>query len=165
MPVLHQGFGGGTITRGGRLGNVSNKWYGGGLRFDCTQCGNCCTGPPGYVWVTREEIRRISVHLGRSDGWLDKDLLRRIGFKYSLVERANGDCVFLIGTGNGHRGCAIYPVRPLQCRTWPFWSLNLKSASTWSQAGEVCPGMNNGRTFAVDQIEAIRHKASWEPGE
>ena len=32
-------------------------WYGGGLRFTCTQCGNCCTGQPGYVWISKKEIR------------------------------------------------------------------------------------------------------------
>jgi uncharacterized protein len=147
------------------LGDAHHKWYGSGLRFSCTECGRCCTGPPGYVWVSREEIGRISVHLGRTDGWLDKTLLRRIGFKYSLVEKGNGDCVFLISTGNGHRGCAIYPVRPLQCRTWPFWNGNLKSPSNWAEAGEVCPGLNNGREFTVEEIEATRCKDSWKPGE
>lgn len=147
------------------MGNTHNKWYGSGLRFACSQCGNCCTGPPGYVWVTREEIRRISVYLGREDDWLAREHLRRIGFRHSLVEKANGDCVFLVSTGNGHRGCSIYPVRPLQCRTWPFWTQNLTSPSAWAAAGEVCPGMNNGRRFTVEEIEAIRLKDSWEPGE
>ena len=26
-------------------------WYADGLRFTCTQCGNCCTGQPGFVWI------------------------------------------------------------------------------------------------------------------
>jgi len=147
------------------MGDAHKKWYGGGLRFACSQCGNCCTGPPGYVWVTREEIRRISVYLGREDEWLGKEHLRRIGFRHSLVEKSNGDCVFLVSTGNGTRGCSIYPVRPLQCRTWPFWTHNLRSPSAWAEAGEICPGMNNGRQFTVEDIEAIRLKDSWEPGE
>ena len=147
------------------MGDVRNKWYGGGLRFCCNQCGSCCTGPPGYVWVTREEIRRIAAFLGRNDEWLGKEHLRRIGFKHSLVEKGNGDCVFLVSTGNGQRGCSIYPVRPLQCRTWPFWTYNLKTPSDWAEAGEVCPGLNNGRQFTSDEIEAIRLKESWEPGE
>jgi Fe-S-cluster containining protein len=33
------------------------------LNFTCTQCGNCCSGEPGYVWVTKEEIRRIAEFL------------------------------------------------------------------------------------------------------
>ena len=84
---------------------ASEKWYQGGLRFECTQCGNCCTGAPGYVWVTREEIRRIAEYLERDDQWLPSEILRRVGFKYSLTEKGNGDCIFLQSTGNGRRGC------------------------------------------------------------
>ena len=137
------------------------KWYKGGLRFSCMQCGNCCTGAPGYVWVSREEIRRIADFLGRDDEWLPKDQLRRIGFKYSLTEKANGDCIFLQSIGNGKRGCGIYSVRPLQCRTWPFWSSNLRYASAWAEAGETCPGLNNGKNHDFAAIEKIRLKKSW----
>lgn len=142
-----------------------NTWYKGGLRFECTQCGNCCTGEPGYVWVSREEIRRISLFLGRDDEWLDQHQLRRVGFKYSLTERPNGDCVYLVKDAHGQRMCSIYPVRPLQCRTWPFWSVNLKTPGAWAEAAGMCPGMNNGRTYSFEEIEAIRLKKSWEPEE
>ena len=52
---------------------VKTKWYQAGLRFGCTQCGNCCSGPPGYVWVNREEIRAIQTETDRS--W--RELRRR----------------------------------------------------------------------------------------
>lgn len=140
---------------------AEQKWYQGGLRFTCTQCGNCCTGPPGYVWVSREEIGKIAEFLGRPDGWLDKDALRRVGFRYSLTERPNGDCTFLITNPDGKKICSIYPVRPLQCRTWPFWSQNLRSPSTWAEAAERCEGMNNGEQHNFVAIEKVRLKKSW----
>src|SRR5688500_1701558 len=31
-------------------------WFADGLSFTCTACGNCCTGGPGFVWITKEEI-------------------------------------------------------------------------------------------------------------
>ncbi|MFG0335929.1 MAG: YkgJ family cysteine cluster protein, partial [Maioricimonas sp. JB049] len=43
-------------------------WYRDGLQFSCTQCGNCCTGSPGYVWVTEEEIAAIAAHLDKPIG-------------------------------------------------------------------------------------------------
>ena len=141
------------------------KWYQDGLRFTCTQCGNCCTGPEGYVWLTREEIRRIAEYLGREDNWLTDDELRRVGFKYSLTERSNGDCVFLHHEKGGRRVCSIYPVRPLQCRTWPFWSYNLKSPRQWAEAADMCPGMNNGKQYNFVRIEEIRLKKDWTPDE
>lgn len=140
---------------------AQEKWYQGGLRFTCTQCGNCCTGAPGYVWVTREEIRRIALFLEREDEWLPPDVLRRVGFKYSLTEKSNGDCIFLQST-KGKRVCSIYPVRPLQCRTWPFWDVNLKNQRAWEDAGSVCPGMNAGKLHDFVAIEQVRLRKSWD---
>ncbi|MCH7849560.1 MAG: YkgJ family cysteine cluster protein [Planctomycetes bacterium] len=120
------------------------KWYRDGLRFECTQCGNCCSGDPGFVWATKDEIGRISEFLGRDDDWLDRKHLRRVGLRYSLTEKANGDCIFL-KREKGKSLCSIYEVRPVQCRTWPFWSSNLKSRTTWQEAAKTCPGLNQGR--------------------
>ena len=136
------------------------KWYQDGLRFTCIKCGNCCTGDPGYVWVTKEEIRRIAEFQKSPDGKMDAQHLRRAGLRYSLTEHDNGDCCFLGGAG-GDRGCTIYPVRPLQCRTWPFWTGNLRSQAVWDEAAERCPGMNNGMLHTFVQIERIRTQKSW----
>ena len=136
------------------------KWYREGLSFSCTQCGNCCSGAPGYVWLTKEEIRRIAKSLGRTDGWLDKTHLRRVGLRYSLTEKEGGDCIFLKREG-GKGTCGIYAVRPLQCRTWPFWTGNLTSSAVWETAGEKCPGMNKGKTYDFVQIETIRTQKEW----
>lgn len=136
------------------------KWYSEGLSFSCTLCGNCCSGAPGYVWLTKEEVGRIAEFLGRSDGWLDKEHLRRVAFRYSLTEKEGGDCIFLKREG-GKAMCGIYPVRPLQCRTWPFWKGNLSSEATWDQAAENCPGMKNGKSYDYVQIEIIRTQEDW----
>ena len=134
-------------------------WYQAGLSFECTQCGNCCSGDPGYVWATKEEVRRISKFLGRTDGWLEKKHLRRVAFRYSLTERSDGDCIFLKREG-GKATCDIYPVRPVQCRTWPFWSRNLRSSDEWNEAHKSCPGMNCGKHYDFVQIETLRTQKS-----
>ncbi len=140
---------------------AAEKWYREGLRFSCTQCGNCCSGDPGYVWASKEEIREIARFLGRTDGWLEPNHLRRVGLRYSLTEHANGDCVFL-KRENGKAMCSIYPVRPLQCRTWPFWTENLKSQKEWNAlAAEKCPGMNKGPLVEFVQIEIQRTRRTW----
>lgn len=136
------------------------SWYAKGLKFHCTQCGNCCSGDPGHVWATREEIARIAHFLGRADGRLDKQHLRRVGLRFSLTEKPDGDCVFLKREG-GKSMCAIYPVRPLQCRTWPFWTENLSSPEAWTSAHQKCPGMNNGKHYDFVQIEVIRKQTNW----
>jgi Fe-S-cluster containining protein len=143
------------------MADKKEKWYRAGLHFSCTQCGNCCTGAPGYVWVTPEEIDKIAAFLGRPGQGLSKEHLRRVRRKYSLTEHRNGDCCFL-KTENGKRTCSIYPVRPLQCRTWPFWESNLDSPHDWNSAARGCPGMNRGREYDYVQIEVIRTAQAWE---
>jgi uncharacterized protein len=135
-------------------------WYRNGLRFACAQCGNCCSGAPGYVWVTAEEQERIARTLGLKDGRLPTKYLRRVGFRHSLTERPDGDCVFLERDG-ASAVCQIHEVRPLKCRTWPFWKINLKSAEHWAAVAETCPGMNHGTLHDAGRIDEIREKNSW----
>jgi len=128
----------------------ASPWYREGLQFTCTGCGDCCTGDPGYVWVGRGEIEALARFLGLSIDDFGKRYLRKVGSRYSLTEKPNGDCVFY------DRGCTVYPTRPGQCRSFPFWSENLKSRKTWDNVAAACPGMNRGRVYTLESIRAIR---------
>jgi hypothetical protein len=136
-------------------------WYAAGLAFECAQCGRCCAGPQeGYVWVSQGQIRAIHEFLGLTESRMMEQYVRRVGARDSLRERpGNNDCVFLADGPAGCR-CAIYPVRPTQCRTWPFWSRNLASPQAWSYTAMRCPGINHGKLFAFNQIETHRHATS-----
>ena len=126
-------------------------WYKDGLRFTCTQCGNCCTGFEGFVWVNEEEMQQIADYLGQPIGAMKIEHTRKVGRRVSLKEFGNGDCTFFDGKT---RGCKIYPVRPRQCRTWPFWDSNLESPEAWQEARNLCPGAGQGNFFSLEQIEA-----------
>ena len=140
-----------TVTR-----PATAPWYAAGLRFTCTHCGNCCSGDPGYVYVTGDEIRKIAASIGCRNGRLSSKHIRKVGPRFSLVEdEETGDCCFL-DTKNGKRVCTIYSVRPLQCRTWPFWKINLESADDWCRAAQDCPGINTGKLHDLDEIEVRR---------
>lgn len=168
---------------------AGRAWYGGGLEFTCTQCGNCCTGGPGFVWITKEEIVRLAEHLKITPEETVEQYCRKIDGKFSLKEQRNGDqfdCIFLRESAGAapasnasearkgqagratteppdtpKRSCAIYPARPLQCRTWPFWPENLRSKENWNRAGRRCHGINQGRRFTLQQIHAVRDAADW----
>lgn len=127
---------------------MSELWYKDGLRFRCTQCGNCCTGAPGFVWVNDEEVAAIAAFLGEPIEHTRARLTRPQGARVSLRERDNGDCVFL----TEQRGCAIYPVRPRQCRTWPFWESNLATPADWERTCQTCPGSGQGELIPVEEI-------------
>jgi uncharacterized protein len=125
------------------------KWYKDGLKFECTQCGRCCTGSPGFVWITMSELYRMAEFLGMRDRDFAKKYVRRVGDRMSLIELSNGDCVFY------EKGCKIYPARPNQCRTFPFWPENLDKPSSWDRAATDCPGMNDGPTHSMEEIEKL----------
>ncbi len=137
-------------------------WYAAGLAFECVGCGRCCAGPhEGYVWVSGDRIAEIAGYLGISVPEMREKYVRKVHGRYSLIEQAgNNDCVFLINNGAGRRKCAIYPVRPTQCRTWPFWKSNLRSPHAWASAGERCLGINRGNLIPYDEIEAKRNATS-----
>lgn len=144
-------------TQRGRAGAAKgSKWYAAGLAFECQSSGNCCSGAPGYVWVTKAEVRAIAKLLANKSGWLEKTHLRRVGLRYSLTERPGGDCIFLERNGDRCTRCAIHAVKPRQCRTWPFWDYNLKSPDHWNEAANTCPGINRGKRYTLVQINQIR---------
>ena len=88
--------------------------------------------------------------------------LRRVGARHSLIERGdNKDCVFLISEEGGRKHCSIYPVRPHQCRTWPFWPGNLADPQSWVEAQLRCPGINRGPIHLCDEIE-VKRRATCE---
>jgi uncharacterized protein len=128
-------------------------WYRDGLRFECTQCGNCCTGAPGYVWVNKEEIEGLARLLKLDVEEFERRYVRQVGIRKSLVEFPNGDCVFFHGES---RTCQVYEARPRQCRTWPFWNSNLASPEAWQQAEGHCPGCNRGKLVTLEKIEEQR---------
>jgi Fe-S-cluster containining protein len=142
---------------------VKKQWYAGGLHFECVGCGNCCAGPEeGYIWISGDEIERLAKHLGITVEAVRKKYLHRVGMRHSILENpATKDCIFLTAAKDGQRGCAIYSVRPNQCRTWPFWNDNLSSAQMWDFAAVKCPGINCGRGYTFDEIETLRKQKQW----
>ena len=140
----------------------NREWYRQGLSFQCTQCGNCCTGPPGAVWFNEHEAKEMADELGVDlqefinrwarrlrDGWSLKETLTEHGW----------DCVFLDRKKiPGKAVCRLYGSRPKQCRTWPFWPENLESPQAWEAAKREtpCPGMGNGPVIPIEAIRISR---------
>lgn len=136
-----------------------------GLRFRCTMCGNCCTGPPGTVQLDEHELRTLASRLGLSQA----DFIERYtkpmtgaqgGAQHSLTERLTAfgyDCVFLDRESvPGKAICGVYEDRPAQCRTWPFWKRNLADERAWDRASATCPGINTGPLVPSQQVMLTR---------
>jgi Fe-S-cluster containining protein len=127
---------------------MAEPWYTDGLKFQCTRCGACCTGAPGFVWVNAEEIAAIAGYRGESVEETTALHTRQAHSGRSLREKPNGDCVFY----DREQGCTIYPVRPRQCRTWPFWESNVVTPETWERTCEICPGSGRGELISAEEI-------------
>ena len=128
-----------------------HPWYAGGLRFQCVRCGRCCTGPPGYVWLDKTEVSRIARFLKATPSEFERQYCRRVLWRLSLIEHPNGDCVFLTPAG-----CRIYPLRPAQCKSFPFWDDLLRSPEAWQALKARCPGVGKGKLCTLREIEEIR---------
>ncbi|MGB4726607.1 MAG: YkgJ family cysteine cluster protein [Thermogutta sp.] len=125
-------------------------WYHEGLRFECTGCGYCCSGQPGYVYVNQEEIKALAEFFRLSPAEFEERFVRTIGKAKSLIEQPNGDCVFLHPLT---RKCLVYELRPRQCRSFPFWSSILKTKRTWEEICRTCPGCGQGPLHSLEEID------------
>ena len=122
-----------------------------GIRFACRRCGACCTGAPGVVRVDEPEIAGIAAYLGISAAQVVDDCLYPWENGHSIKENRDGSCLFF------EDRCRIYPVRPRQCRTFPFWFANLRSEARWNAIRNECPGIGTGRLYTkVDILDSLQ---------
>jgi Fe-S-cluster containining protein len=123
------------------------------LRFHCTGCGKCCSGDPDYyVFLTPREAEEIRRHLGLTPRWFKRRYLRRTSQGELVINnQGGGRCVFL----EKDNRCGVYAVRPVQCRTYPFWPEVVGSRAQWRREARRCEGMDNGRAVPVKRIRAL----------
>lgn len=136
--------------------NSNEHWFSKGLRFKCTGCGQCCTGAPGYVWVTDEEIEALATHLKIDVIKFHQLYVRQVGERKSLLEHPRTyDCIFL-----KDKKCQVYSLRPKQCRTYPWWQHNLESEAQWNEAAKYCEGINHPEAPIVPSEVILRELES-----
>lgn len=133
-----------------------SNWWAEGLRFSCLGCGRCCRGEPGAIYFTSEEEQRILAHLNMDHETFCRSYVTKWWGRPSLLEKRNGECVFYC---RETARCSIYPVRPEQCRTFPFWPEILASRESWNACAQHCPGMNEGPLYRPEDAERLAEKA------
>lgn len=114
-----------------------------GFAFDssaCSSCsGNCCIGESGYIWINALEIEALANYLKISIEELKSKYLFKEGYKFSIKEvkldKNNFACCFF---NIEKKQCMIYEVRPIQCRTFPFWSYFKDNID---EVYKECPGI------------------------
>ena len=122
------------------------------LRFECTQCGQCCSGGGAYhVFLKAAEAEQIRAVLQLSRDWFWRRYLQRLDSgELTVVLKADGRCSFLDRDGR----CSVYEVRPMQCRTYPFWPEILRSKAAWRAEAARCEGVDRGATVPLARVRA-----------
>ena len=82
--------------------------------YICIKCRRCCIGE-GVVFISAEEVRNICKFLGIQKEKFVKKYCSFYKGRLILKSKPNKECIFL-----KEEGCQIYPVRPSQCRDFPF---------------------------------------------
>ncbi|CCF81799.1 hypothetical protein HBZS_122500 [Helicobacter bizzozeronii CCUG 35545] len=107
----------------------------------CDSCGaRCCLGAEGYVFASIAELKAISDFLNMPFETFTLRYVRQVGNAYSLLEKrallsSGHACVFL---DEPTKRCTIYPVRPKQCQTFPFWEC---FKTNHEKLLTLCPGV------------------------
>lgn len=132
-------------------------------KFACIRgCTACCSGGPGFVWLSETDADRLAACLGITRAELLKRHCRMVdtglGMSPSLNERPDYSCIFL-----GREGCLVYDARPTQCRTYPYWESIVDSAESWQDEARHCPGIGHGPAASAESIEEALHLRRLSP--
>jgi Fe-S-cluster containining protein len=126
-------------------------WYAEGLRFECQpDCGNCCVnhGDYAYVYMEPGDAQRLARFLGLRMAEFRRRYTE-VDEEYLVLRMDQPACPFF-----EERRCKVYPARPTQCRTFPFWKSHLTSPGAWRRLRGFCPGVDRGE---VHPLRVIRH--------
>ena len=123
-------------------------WFDDGLRFKCTGCGGCCTGSPGYVYLSLPDLERLASHFHCTPQEFAMRYTKLIDGQYCLLDKESSyDCIFL-----EDKKCTVYEARPTQCRTFPWWLYNLRTPEEWEEASKRCEGINHPEAPVVPSL-------------
>jgi len=148
------------VNEGGESSGTSTArraWYADGVRFSCQpDCGKCCTrhGDYDYVYLDGGDVTRLAAHFDMPVAQFRKRWTRKDD-GHTILKMDGPACPFLDGTR-----CGVYGARPTQCGTFPFWPENLKSAKTWDELADFCPGVGQGELIPLhvirDQLRGLK---------
>jgi len=123
-----------------------------GLRFECQPgCTNCCE-QKGYVYLTESDLARIAKFLKMRAAEFERRFVYRTRHLLRLRIPRESQCHFL-----REGGCSIHPVKPTQCRIFPFWPELTDDKREWRKTAAWCPGIGKGELI---QIETAQTRAS-----
>ena len=121
-----------------------------GLRFECQPgCTNCCT-QKGFVYLTEPDLKRIAKYLGMPAADFERRYVYRTTRQLRLRVPRQVQCHFL-----RDGGCSIHPVKPAQCRIFPFWPELVDDKREWRKTAAWCPGIGKGELVQIETATGL----------
>lgn len=121
-----------------------------GLRFECQPgCTNCCT-QKGFVYLTENDLTRIAKFLRVTAAEFERRYVYRTSRQIRLRVPRQVQCHFL-----RDGGCSIHPVKPAQCRIFPFWPELVDDKREWRKTAAWCPGIGQGELVQIEKADAL----------
>lgn len=165
---------------------MTSVWWRDGVDFKCTGCGKCCMNE-GEVWLDIDEFHDLAEYLNLTfsatidkyveniqSNWVklksqDIPLTSTLTSSPSLISSSSNtavqqtslvsQCIFL---AEDRKTCSIYPARPAQCRTYPYWPRLLESQEAFLNESVSPDHVNDAATkhWTPDNggCEGIQHK-------
>ena len=122
-----------------------------GLRFECQRgCTKCCE-ISGYVYLTEDDLTRISAHLKMSPADFTVQFVYKTKHLRRLRKPGKGDQCRFLKDG----GCSIHSVKPAQWRLYPFWPEFVEYRELWDDEATRCPGIGKGRLVQIGEALEI----------
>jgi len=125
----------------------------GALRFTCVEgCTKCCE-QQGWVYITESDLRNAARFLKMTPAEFESRYVYRTAHRIRLRKPRNSQCHFL-----SQSGCGIHPVKPTQCRLFPFWPELVSDRKQWQQTGSYCPGIGQGPLVQIGTAIELAHE-------
>lgn len=100
-----------------------------------------------------EELENLGRFLGQSPAELLRELPLRWRPRDATFELlAAASCPLLAPDGR----CSVEPVKPQQCRSYPFWPEITGSARAWKAESRRCEGINHPDAHGYSRPEVVR---------
>ncbi len=96
------------------------------------------------MYITSKDLERLAKHLGLSEQEFEARYVIRYRRLTRLRKPRKSQCHFLMADG-----CSVHPVKPVQCRTYPFWPELVEDRAAWQAEAKRCPGINKGELIQI----------------